>query len=281
MKILKILNNNAVVCSDGIVEKVVMGKGLAFQQKIGFDVDEAKVEKVFVLKNNNTDNRFLRFIENISMEDFFLAEDIISHAKKISSKEFDDSIYITLSDHLTGTFERIKNNIEITNPLASAIKGFYPEEFKIGQDAVKIIKEKRGVSLSLDEIAFITMHFVTAELGSENPEFNKILVFIQDIGNYIQTYLEKEIDDTSSVWQRFLTHLSFFAQRIMTGEETPKEELVLFDSISKSFPEAYKCVEDLSNYIHDRYSFDIGEYEKTYLIIHVNRLQIEFGIKDA
>ena len=46
MTIVKILNNNAVVCTskDG-KETVAMGRGIAFQQKAGNILDESKIEK--------------------------------------------------------------------------------------------------------------------------------------------------------------------------------------------------------------------------------------------
>lgn len=46
LKIVKILNNNAAVCSDGTgTEKIVMGRGLAFQQKTGSIIDTNRIEK--------------------------------------------------------------------------------------------------------------------------------------------------------------------------------------------------------------------------------------------
>ena len=51
MKIEKILNNNVVVIIDEGVEKVVMGRGLAFKKSVGDPVDEAVINKVFALSS--------------------------------------------------------------------------------------------------------------------------------------------------------------------------------------------------------------------------------------
>lgn len=281
-KIVKILNNNAVVCAgpDGF-EQIVMGRGIAFQQKAGTDVDESRIEKTFVLKNEETNNRFQKFIQDIPVEDILLSEKIIAHAKKHCTRELDDSIYITLTDHLSGALERIRRNITVTNPLTSAIKSFYPEEFQLGIDALEIIKKETGYSFSIDEVAFITMHFVTAELGVGTPEFTSILSFVQNVSGIVKDYLAVPVDETSLSWQRFLTHLSFFAQRFMTGKEKPDREALLYDSVSKAFPEAYDCVEKIAAYVSEKYSYTIGEDEKTYLMIHVNRLQIDFNAKKS
>lgn len=279
MKIIKILNNNAVVCiTPGGIEEIIMGRGIAFQQKVGADVDEAKIEKTFVLKDEKTRSSFQKFIQDIPVEDILLSEKIIAHAKRHCRKELNDSIYITLTDHLSGALERIRRNITVTNPLTSAIKSFYPEEFQLGVDAVAIIKEETGYSFSIDEVAFITMHFVTAELGIGTPEFTSILSFVQNVSGIVKGWFAVPIDETALSWQRFLTHLSFFAQRFMSGKEKPDRE-GLYSSISNTFPQACECVEKIAAYVKETYAYTIGEDEKTYLIIHVNRLQIDFNAK--
>ena len=280
MKIVKVLNNNAVVCAKDTGEELIaMGRGLAFGQKVGNSIDEAKIEKLFVPQSEEKFNMFQQFIKDIPAEDFLLSQKIISHAQKNSTRLFDDSIYITLSDHLHSAIERAKSNVSVTNPLTSAIKSFYPKEFEFGVAAVEIIKQETGIELPVDEAAFFTMHFVTAELGESTPEFNTVLTFVQDIGDIAKESLQKEVDETATSWQRFLTHLSFFAQRIMTGKKQSDKEALLFDSVSSAYPKAFETVEKIVKYIKENYSYEVGLDEKTYLMIHVNRLQLEFGIK--
>lgn len=277
MIISKVLNNNAVIVKDKDgVEKILLGCGLAFGQKVGSEVDTGKIQKEFVLKDEMS-SKFQQFIQDIPIETVLLSEKIISNAKQKSEKQFDDSIYITLTDHLDGALERVKNNVVVTNPLTSAIKNFYPHEFELGVDAVNFIKEEKGITLSSDEVAFITMHFVTAQLGGDTPEFKSVLSFVMDISNKVRPFLESEVDETSTSWQRFLTHLAFFAQRIMSGKEQPSKDALLFDSVRNAYPNAFKCVETLCDYIQGKYNFIVEDDEKTYLMIHVNRLQMEFG----
>ena len=278
MTILKILNNNAVVCSgkDGS-ETIAMGRGLAFGQKNGNVLDESKIEKTFVLKTEETSSRFQKFIKDIPMEDVFLAEKIISNAKKLSSKTFDEGIYITLTDHLNCALERAQSGINVTNPLMSAIKSFYPEEFLMGEEAVKIIKEETGVELSKDEAAFFTMHFVTAELGESGTRFKDVLSFVQKTSGIVEQEFSKSIDHTSISWQRFITHLSFFAQRLLSGKEIESKPAPLYDSVSSSYPKALQIVEKITDFIKEKYNHSVNFDEKTYLVIHVNRLQEESG----
>ena len=281
MKIEKVLNNNAVVCQkDSGEELIAMGRGLAFGQKAGNNVDEAKIEKLFVLQTEEKFNMFEQFIKDIPADDFLIAQKIIAYAQSHFSKAFDDSIYITLTDHLRSALERAKSNISVTNPLTSAIKSFYPKEFEFGLEAIKIIKQETGIELSMDEAAFFTMHFVTAELGESTPEFNTVLSFVQDISDIARESLQNEVDETVTSWQRFLTHLSFFAQRIMTGKQQSDKEALLYDSVRTAYPNAASCVEEIVKYVKENYNYEVGIDEKTYLMIHVNRLQLEFGAKN-
>lgn len=59
MKIDKILNNNVVISKNGFGEEVVcMGKGLAFQKKIGDEISPEAVQKEFVLRDSFAKNQF-------------------------------------------------------------------------------------------------------------------------------------------------------------------------------------------------------------------------------
>ena len=51
MRINKILNNNAVIIIEDGMEKIVLGPGIAFQKSKNDIIQEQKIEKVFILKN--------------------------------------------------------------------------------------------------------------------------------------------------------------------------------------------------------------------------------------
>ena len=125
------------------------------------------------------------------------------------------------------------------------------------------------------------MHFVTAELGESTPEFNSILTFVQKVSDIARSCLKNEVDEESNSWQRFLTHLSFFAQRIMTHKERPDKNAILYEAVAKSFPDAFVSMQKIVDYVQANYSYTVPDDEKTYLMIHLNRLQIEFGKFDT
>lgn len=279
LKIVKILNNNAVVCIDcngNGDEKIIMGKGIAFGLKVGAPINQELIEKTFTLHNSETRNHFQKIIQEIPAEHILLAEKIISHAKKVCKKELHDSIYITLTDHISTALERMSNQIYLKNPLLPSIKRLYPEEYHLAKDALDIIKESTGVSCPDDEAGFITMHFINSELGPNNKGINTIVLTAEKIVEIVSQYLEKDIDEESNYWQRFITHISFLVERLIQDKEiSSKDETSIFGMLKDNYPTAYQCALSIKYFLDTEFKCNIGEEELSYLIIHISRLQKE------
>lgn len=75
MKIEKILNNNVVVSiNDKGQEVIVMGRGLAFQKKIGAEINEGNIEKIFTITNKDITDKFQQLLQEIPTEYMLLSE---------------------------------------------------------------------------------------------------------------------------------------------------------------------------------------------------------------
>ncbi|KMM59414.1 transcription antiterminator LicT, partial [Bacillus glycinifermentans] len=109
MKIAKVINNNVVsVLDERDQELVVMGRGIAFQKKPGEMVDESRIEKIFRLDNKDISERFKTLLDEIPIEFMEMTEEIISLAKMRLGKKLNDSIYVSLTDHIHFAIERHK-----------------------------------------------------------------------------------------------------------------------------------------------------------------------------
>ena len=165
MKIEKILNNNVVVSiNDKGQEVIIMGRGLAFQKKIGAEINEGNIEKIFTITNKDITDKFQQLLQEIPSEYMLLSEKIITYAKSELGKKLNESIFISLTDHINSTIDRYKNGIQLKNALLWDIKRLYKDEFCIGVEALKMIKEDLNIELPEDEAAFIALHIVNAEL---------------------------------------------------------------------------------------------------------------------
>ncbi|QYK67524.1 PRD domain-containing protein [Paenibacillus sp. S02] len=184
MLISRVINNNVITAmNEDNKELVIMGLGIAFQKKKGDTVDKSKIEKVFSLENKELTDRLKTLLNKISLEIMSLTEDIINYAMQKTNRKLNESIYISLPDHINFTIERHQQGIDIHNALLWEIKRFYRLEFGIGMEALSIIKERLGVELPEDEAGFIALHIVNAQMNENVPEAANITRLIKEILN--------------------------------------------------------------------------------------------------
>lgn len=273
MKIAKVINNNVIsVLNEQKKELVIMGRGIAFQKRPGDVVDESKIEKIFKLDNKDVSEKFKTLLYDIPLEYMDVSERIISYAKEKLGKKLNDSIYVSLTDHITFAIERNKKGLLISNALLWEIKRIYSDEFTIGLKAIKKIEEMLGISLPEDEAGFIAMHIVNAELNEEMPNVVSITKLIQDILNIVKYYFKIEIDEESLNYFRFLTHLKFFSQRLFSEKNLESPDDYLYDMVKKKYPDAFACTGKIKEFIEKAHNKKITKEEIAYLTIHIERV---------
>ena len=163
MLIEKIINNNIVSAVDSKGrEVVVMGRGLGFGMKPGRQIQENKIEKVFRIKSQTLAEQFKDLLADMPLEHVKVSSDIITYAKENLKLKLNQSIYVTLTDHINFAITRYQQGIKPQNALLWEIKRFYSREYELGMYAVKTIEEKLRIRLPEDEAGFIALHFLNA-----------------------------------------------------------------------------------------------------------------------
>ena len=273
MKIAKVINNNVISVIDAQNhELVIMGRGIAFQKRPGDLVDESKIEKTFKLDNKDVSEKFKTLLYDVPMEYMDVSERIISYAKEKLGKKLNDSIYVSLTDHITFAIERCQKGLIISNPLLWEIKRIYADEYAIGLKAITKIQEMLGITLPQDEAGFIAMHIVNAELNEEMPNVVNMTKLIQDILNIVKYHFKIELDEESLNYFRFLTHLKFFAQRLYTDSPYNNEDDFLYEMVKEKQKEAFACVEKIRDFIKKTHNHQLTKEEMAYLTIHIERV---------
>ncbi len=273
MKIKKILNNNAVIgINENEQDVVVTGLGIGFQKKSGDIVEKSRIEKVFVVENNESSTRIQRLVETIPIEYINISEDIFTFSSNFLSTVLNESFIFTLADHINFAIERLNKDIYLTNPISWEVKRYYTEEYKAGQHALDIIDKKLGIRLPEDEAASIALHIVNSRVDKSITEVVKIIKILQDSLNIVKYHFRIDFDDELLSYQRMVTHLKFFAQRIVIGENLVDDGDELFNMISEQYPEAYKCACKIKNYAKDSYGFNVSNSELTFLTVHIQRV---------
>lgn len=275
MKIIKIINNS-VVCAldDNKKEVVVMGKGIGFKSAIGDKIDKKKAEKIFIMDNQSSIDKFKKLLENLPIEHFKVSHEIISYSKRTLGKRLNQNIYITLTDHINFAVYRFKNGMQFTNPLLWEVKQFYKSEFLIGKYAIELIKKRLGILMTEDEAANIALHIVNAEYNTDMKDALKITTLISDILNIISKYYKVKLDEESLYYSRLITHLKFLSQRLFLDEMLKDSDDVLLDMIKNRYKKEYECSLKIKKYIEEKYNQKISEEELAYLTVHIKRVSM-------
>ncbi|OLS41159.1 BglG family transcription antiterminator LicT [Bacillus sp. MRMR6] len=273
MEIDKVINNNVIsVLDEHGKELVVMGRGLAFKKKPGDPVDEANIEKIFKMENKDVSERFKMLLYEIPMEYMEMADAVIEHGKSALGKKLNESIYVSLTDHIHFAVERHQKGLDIKNALLWEIKRLYRDEFAVGKQALKIVQEKLGITLPEDEAGFIALHFVNAELNEEMPNIVNITKVIQEVLNIVKYHFQIEFDEESLIYYRFVTHLKFFAQRMFSQNYMTGEDDFLFKVVKEKYKDAYACTEKIRDFIEKKYQYELTSEEMLYLTLHISRI---------
>ncbi|WP_133016076.1 BglG family transcription antiterminator LicT [Clostridium cuniculi] len=273
MIINKVLNNNVVtIISENGEEAVVMGRGLAFQKKKGDEIDESKIEKIFVLENKSINEKLLTLVNDIPAKYLEIAEDIIKYAENKLSTKLNENIYLTLTDHISFAISRAEKNLEIKNAMLWDIKRLHKDEFDVGIHALRVIKENLNVELPEDEAASIAMHILNGELDQEMPEIVDMIKLIEEILKMVKYHFNIEFDEDSINYYRFVTHLKFFTQRLSSGRYYEDNDNDLFDMIKLKYPKSYDCTKRIEGFVKQKYNTQLTKEEMLYLIIHTARV---------
>lgn len=275
MTVIKSLNNNMVLVRDGEgVERICQGKGIGFQKRNGDKVSWSLVERSYVPENELDRRHFLQLFAEIPDEYWEVAEDVVEYGREHYKIKVSDRVILPLCDHMAGSVERYRKGTILANPMLWDIRRVYSDEFQIGKYALKVMEEHFGVQMKEDEAAFLAYHFVNAELGSlPNVSPNSMAKLIASVLDIVQQSFQVTLNDEDWNYQRFVTHLKFFAVRIVqrSGYKDEADD-ELYAELSERYKPVRKCVDRVADFILIDYHYDLSTDERLYLLIHIQRV---------
>ena len=273
IKINKILNNNAVVSLDEAGnEVVIMGKGIAFKKRVEDFIEDEKIEKKFIFSPENT-NEIINLFSSIPEKYIEITTAIVNLAEKTLNKELSKNLYFSLTDHIYSTIKRFEEGLSFTNPLLWEIKRFYIKEYEISLEALNIIYNFTNITLPNDEAGFIALHLVNAQLNQNSNTAYDITNIMQEILKIVRLNFKIEFNEESVNYYRFITHLKFFAQRILnkTTHENDKVD-DLYNIITNNYSESFNTVLKIKEFINNKYDYILSNEEELYLTIHIEKI---------
>ncbi|MFD2707150.1 BglG family transcription antiterminator LicT [Salibacterium lacus] len=276
MKIKKVYNNNVILTeNEQGQEMVVMGRGLAFGQQKGDVVHDDKVEKTFVLEDHAVSEKLAELLKDVPEKFLELSEQIISMAKQELGVKLDDYLYVALTDHLNFALHRHKQGLRLQNALSWEIRKYYRAEFDVALKALDIIREETGMELEEDEAASITLHLVNSQMSGEKLDsIVQVVTIVNDLLTIVKYHFGIELDEKSLNYERFVTHLRFFAWRLIRNERASYDtgDDFLFNQVKQQYRQAYECSRKMAAYVENTYEWTVSKDEMIYLTVHVHRV---------
>lgn len=277
MRIKKVINNNILCVVDNKGnEMIVTGRGLGFKRRTGERVDPSLVEKTYRMENKAEQRKLRELCEQIPIEHLRLTQDLIEYIRAQVSTPLNESLLITLADHISFAIKRKSEGIEFTNPLQGAIMSYYPTEYHLGQHCLRMIREETQTDLNPSEAAFIALHIVNAELNTSMSVMYDITGMIEGTLEVVEYYYQRRFDRESLDFNRFVVHLRYFAQRLF---QTGARQADLYDPeframIIRSCQDHYRCAQCVGEYIRNAYHKEFSDEELIYLTIHLKRINL-------
>jgi len=269
----KVLNNNVILAFDKIKkdEVVLVEKGIGFGKKKGQVIDLSKtgIKKIFLSFDESAKREYYELVNKLDGEVIGVSEEIIAIAEE-KFGSLNAHIHIALTDHISFCIERLKSGFEIGNPFIYEIKALYADEFRIGEKAAALIKDRLGVEIPESEIGFIALHIHAARQNKKVGETIKDTKLLMDLVNIIEKELSVNIHDTGLTYSRLINHLRASISRM---EERKYIKNPLLDTIKEQFKESYKIASKLGEYIEKTKKIYVSDDELGYLALHIERIK--------
>ena len=100
----------------------------------------------------------------------------------------------------------------------------------------------------------------------------EITRIIQDVANIVKYFFRVDFNEEDVYYYRFITHVKFFAKRVVEHHTYPEENDDLWMVIREKYPESYRCTERIGQFVEQKYQYALSKEEKLYLTIHIERV---------
>lgn len=278
MDIVRVINNNNVcVVNEKGKELIVSGKGIGFSKKPGDKVEASQIQKTYLIADSKLQERLIYLLSEIPHGYVEFTNDLVEHIREVIPEQLNESLLITLSDHLFFAIKRKRKGIEFSNPMLEALRTCYPDELDLGYYCLEQIKNRLKVEFIPDEAGFIAMHIINARLETGMSEVYGITSLI-NICSDIAMEKFPFINKNAVSYERYMVHIKYLAQRIFKNDlfsDYLTEDKTVLVQLSQKYPEEYECAQKISDYVAEIKKARLTEDELFTLVVHIVRMTQE------
>lgn len=271
MKVIRPINNNAVLAVDGNgTEVVVLGRGLAHTPR-GGEIDLDAIERTFY----EVDQRYVDLLGDLPPEAIELATSLVDLAQTMLSYQLSPNAAFALADHIAFTVDRARKGLVMHFPLTYDVQQQYPVEFKIGEYAHKRIQEVFGVRIPRGESTGVALCLIN-NIFEESSEGTASQKRAEQVFERVVSMVERDMGVTlerdSFRFARFATHVNYLLQRLNGGENLLDGNIDPNTFLDRIDPEVDACVIHVAGYLGRVYEKELTPEECFYLYLHVARI---------
>ncbi|MGQ9453991.1 PRD domain-containing protein [Leclercia sp. TB492] len=270
--IKKSLNNSMLLVDNDQREMILFGKGIGFGAKPGTHIDLAQVEKVFLPLSDLKSRHFLSLTDTIPAAFFDISHEILILARRLCGDKLNSVLLFTLAEHLHFAVERSRSGQTILNKLSWEVKRYYPQEYSVGLQARAQVNEKFDIELPEEEAVNIAFHLINASSQDDDSTAHQQVELVNRIADIVRYKMGKSIDTQSVNYMRFITHLRYFAERVLAGKIALSETEDFYQELMRHRPDAMTVAWVIRDYVQDKYQLTLPKDELTWLSIHISRL---------
>lgn len=269
-EVQKIFNNSIILVLEDNHEKILFGKGIGFGRRPGDVISENKnIDKIFTIQKPENKNKFTELLSKVDEDIVAVSEEIISMISAELSEDLDESIHISLTDHIFFTLKRLKESNEITNPFLIETEVLFKKEYDLAKKAVLILEKRTGISIPEGETGFITLHIHSARNKGTLSNTIKYTFLANKIAEFIESSLNIKLDKESLDYARFIVHLRFAIERLLNNSPIKNE---LLSTIKRKYKSSYKLAQTIGKIIEDNLNVSVVPDEIGYIAIHLRNL---------
>lgn len=275
-RIVQILNNNvAIVHTRDNKQNIVMGRGVAFHKQKGDLIQEENIDKVFEIKDKNTVTDLTTLLANVPLDFVTTSYDLIDQVQAKYKFAVEPYIYVTLTTHLFGAYQRLIKNEKDVNYLPD-LSDTYPIPYQISNDIITDFRNRLDISFPESEHKSIALHFINAHTSESikedknQTEKDEIIEVVQDELNRNGIYRTQQ---NANDYDRLLVHLKYFINRLNNNEpdSLPISEGMIGE-IESNYSQAWQIVQHIKELMEEKLQIKLSLSEQTYLTIHIQRL---------
>ena len=270
VKFLKTFNNSAALAeNDQGQEEIVLGKGVGFGLKKGDSIDESKIERRFVTKDE------VDQVKGFNPKTIETADKVVQLVEPLLQVKFNDFQYLALADHIDFAVTRVKDHIDIEPANNWEVKNLYPNEYVVAQKVVKLINQELQVELPESESVFMTYHLVNAKSDvSQVQETVQITNLINGIIDIVQLQYSMQLDTSSFNYSRFISHLRILLVRFLRNKKKDGEPLdpAMLGFMKIKYSKAYETADRIATYLQAKMNWTLDADDKFYLVLHIWRV---------